>query len=167
MAVPSQPLSHPCCKWDTCWGSSAPCLSRIFVSDCMLFLVPLYNALFPPSFFLHLWPQLPLLLRDFLACQCCPLLCSVLRLSHTRSAGRGEMFPAPGAALWPEISSPLTLNWLGQCSELSSAQGEAGSAPWRCLQLPEMNLAPGAWGSFLPSLWAGWKCPRAAGGTGL
>lgn len=35
------------------------------------------------------------------------------------------MFPAPGTApgtaLWPEISSPLTLNWLGKCSELSFA----------------------------------------------
>lgn len=72
--------------------------------------------------------------RGFLACQCCPLLCSLHRLYQTRSAGRGEMFPAPGAALWPRISSPLRLNWLGQCSELISAP--LAAAWWKMHRVP-------------------------------
>lgn len=51
------------------------------------------------------------------------------------------------------------------CAEGSRIGGRfspagAGSAPWRYLQLPVVNLAAGAWGSFLLSLWGGWRVPR-------
>lgn len=122
-APPSTPGTN-----GTCLGSSGPYISRIFVNNCILFLVPRYNTLFHPSFssVSSLLASVTFVARGFLACQCWPLLCSVHRLNQTRSAGRGETFPAPGTALCPEISSPLTLNWLGQCSELSSAPQAAG-----------------------------------------
>lgn len=121
----SQPPKHSCYKWDMCLGSSVPCIAGIFVHNCILFLVPLYNVPFSSSFFLRFSSA-------GLGCLCCsgifglPVLCSVHSLNQTRSAGRGEMCPAPGAALWPGISSALTLSWLGQCSELSSARCAAG-----------------------------------------
>lgn len=59
------------------------------------------------------------------------------------------------------VSSVLLLSWW-KMHEVFLVQRAAGS--W---EVPVMNLAPGAWGSFLPSLWGGWRVPRAGGGTGF
>lgn len=173
MAVPSQPQNHSCYKWDTCLGSSAPCISRIFVNNCTLFLVPLYNALSSPSFLLHFFTAGLSCLGIFgLAVLCC-----VHRFNETRSVEE------EGCSLLQEqlcglksplslhrdraVSSALLLSWC-KMHEVFLVQREAGSALQGQLQL--LGAASDEFGSWclgqLLVLPLGWL-EGADGGTGF
>lgn len=119
---------HSWYKWDMHLVSSVSYISRIFVNNCILFLVPLYNSLSSP----HPPILSPFLLFADLSYLCCLGVvwpahadhCSITvrELNWTRSAGRGELLPAwrTASLSWNLLSSLRWICW-GNALKLSSA----------------------------------------------
>lgn len=131
---------HSRYKWDMHLVSSVSYISRIFVNNCILFLVPLYNTLCPPPILS------PFLLFAGLGYLCCLGVvwpahadhCSITvrKLNWTRSDGRGELLPAWGTASlsWNLLSALRWICW-GNVLKLSSASQPLVllMVDWKCI----------------------------------
>lgn len=126
-------------KWDMHLVSSVSYISRIFVNNCILFLVPLYNTL-PPRHSFSIsslcWSQLPLLLGVVWPAHADHYSITVRELNWTRSAGRGELLPAWGTASlsWNLLSALCWIRW-GNVLKLSSASQPSAllMVDWKCI----------------------------------